>query len=297
MIANESCWNCCLTTALRRAKALPVPPEKTEEMLAEIRRAADGCRGSESAPAMSAILTNVMKMYADVDDQYVEPKRRFNELMLNLEKRIADEVMADEDPLKRAVQYAMAGNYIDFGALDVVTEDKLMEILAGSSKIALDSKTLDRLKNDLTSKKKLVYITDNCGEIVMDKILIRLIRQMNPTLDVTILVRGMPTHNDAPPLDAAFIGLSDIAPVIGNGTCAPGTPLDGRLIVPEGIRELLGGADICIAKGQGNFESLHGSGLNIYYLFLCKCTAFMDRFGMEQFAGVMVNERDVMIRQ
>ena len=63
MIANESCWNCCLTTALRRAKALPVPPEKTEEMLAEIRRAADGCRGSESAPAMSAILTNVMKMY------------------------------------------------------------------------------------------------------------------------------------------------------------------------------------------------------------------------------------------
>jgi uncharacterized protein with ATP-grasp and redox domains len=169
MIANESCWNCCLTTALRRAKALPVPPEKTEEMLAEIRRAADGCRGSESAPAMSAILTNVMKMYADVDDQYVEPKRRFNELMLNLEKRIADEVMADEDPLKRAVQYAMAGNYIDFGALDVVTEDKLMEILAGSSKIALDSKTLDRLKNDLTSKKKLVYITDNCGEIVMDK--------------------------------------------------------------------------------------------------------------------------------
>ena len=151
------------------------------------------------------------------------------------------------------------------------------------------------MKNDLISKKKLVYITDNCGEIVMDKILIRLIRQMNPMLDVTILVRGMPTHNDATPLDAAFVGLSDIAPVIGNGTCAPGTPLDGRLIVPEGIRELLGGADICIAKGQGNFESLHGSGLNIYYLFLCKCTAFMDRFGMEQFAGVMVNESEVVI--
>ena len=297
MIANESCWNCCLTTALRRAKALPVPPDKTEEMLAEIRRTADGCAGRESAPAMSAILTNVMKMYADVDDQYVEPKRRFNELMLNLEKRIADEVMADEDPLKRAVQYAMAGNYIDFGALDVVTEDKLMEILAGSSKIALSPKTLDRLKNDLISKKKLVYITDNCGEIVMDKILLRLIRQMNPALDVTILVRGMPTHNDATVEDAAFVGLSDIAPVVGNGTCAPGTPLDGRLIVPDEIRELLGGADICISKGQGNFESLHGSGLNIYYLFLCKCTAFMDRFGMEQFAGVMVNERDVMIRQ
>ena len=297
MIANESCWNCCLNTALRRAKALPMPPGKTEEMLAEIRRAADDCTGCESAPAMSAILTAVMKKYADVDDQYVEPKRRFNELMLNLEDRIANEVMASEDPLTRAVQYAMAGNYIDFGALDVVTEDKLMEILAGSSKISLSPKTLDRLKNDLISQKRLIYITDNCGEIVMDKILIRLIRQMNPELDVTILVRGMPIHNDATVEDAAFVGLSDIAPVIGNGTCAPGTPLDGSLIVPEGIRDLLGGADICISKGQGNFESLHGSGLNIYYMFLCKCTAFMDRFGMEQFAGVMVNERNVMIRQ
>ena len=177
MIANESCWNCCLNTALRRAKALPVLPGQSEEMLTEIRRAADDCKGCESAPAMSAILTDVMKRYADVDDQYVEPKRRFNELMLNLESRIAGEVMASEDPLKRAVQYAMAGNYIDFGALDVVTEDKLMEILAGSSKIALSPKILDRLKYGLAVKKKLVYITDNCGEIVMDKILLRLIRQ------------------------------------------------------------------------------------------------------------------------
>lgn len=293
MIANTSCWNCCLATAIRRAKALPVQPDKMEQMLEEIRCTAGDCRGNESAPAMSALLSGVMKRYADVDDQYVEPKRSFNELMLTLEDRVAAEVDASPDPLLRGIQYAMAGNYIDYGALDVVTEEKLMEILEASSSTRIDPKTLESLKEDLRTKKTLVYITDNCGEIVMDKVLLRLIRRLYPVIDITILVRGMPTHNDATCEDAAFVGLTDIAPVIGNGTCAPGTPLDGRLIVPEEIKELLFGADLCIAKGQGNFESLHGSGLNIYYMFLCKCTAFMERFGMEQFAGIMVNERCV----
>lgn len=293
MIANSSCFNCCLSTALRRAKALPVQSEIKEQMLEEIRAAAGDSKGRESAPALSAILTGVMKKYADVDDQYVEPKRSFNELMLALEDRVASEVDAAEDPLRRAVQYAMAGNYIDFGALDVVTEEKLMEILLASSEIPIDSGTLAALMEDLRTKKSLVYITDNCGEIVMDKVLLRLIRRLYPDLDITVLVRGMPIHNDATIEDAVYVGLTEIAPVIGNGTCAPGTPLDGRLIVPEEIKQLLKNADLCIAKGQGNFESLHGSGLNIYYMFLCKCTAFMERFGMEQFAGVVVNERCV----
>ena len=297
MIANESCWNCCLSTAQRRAKALPVQPEQLDKMLEEIRTAADDCHGCESAPAMSAILTEVMKKYADVDDQYILPKRSFNELMLHLEPRIDAEILSDSDPLRRALQFAMAGNYIDFGALDVVTEDKLMEILGRSSQIAVNSAILSQLREDLRTKKTLLYITDNCGEIVMDKLLLRLIQKQYPNLDITILVRGMPTHNDATVSDAAFVGLTDIAPVIGNGTCAPGTPLDGRLVVPEDIRARVYSADICIAKGQGNFESLHGCGLNIYYMFLCKCTAFVERFGMEQFAGVLANEKNVMISQ
>lgn len=297
MIANEFCWNCCLSTAQRRAKALPVRPEQLDEMLEEIRLAADDCHGRESAPAMSAILTDVMKKYADVDDQYILPKRNFNELMLRLEPRVAAEVRSEHDPLRRALQFAMAGNYIDFGALDVVTEDKLMEILGRSSQIAVNSAILSQLREDLRTKKTLLYITDNCGEIVMDKILLRLIQKQYPNLDTTILVRGMPTHNDATVSDAAFVGLTDIAPVIGNGTCAPGTPLDGRLVVPEDIRARVYSADICIAKGQGNFESLHGSGLNIYYMFLCKCTAFIERFGMEQFAGVLTNEHNIAISQ
>lgn len=296
MIANKYCYDCCLSTAIRRAKALPVEPGKMEQMLSEIRDMAEECKGKESSPAMSAMLMGVMKNYADVDDQYVEPKRNFNELMLSLEDRVVADVEAAEDPLCRAIQYAMAGNYIDFGALDVVTEEKLMEILSGSSSIKIDSKVLDQLKDELATKKTLIYITDNCGEIVMDKVLLRLVRRLYPNLDVTVLVRGMPTHNDATVEDAEFVGLTDIAKVIGNGTCAPGTPLDGRLIVPDEIRKMLDDADLCISKGQGNFESLHGSGLNIYYMFLCKCTAFIERFGMEQFAGVMVNERNVGIK-
>ena len=210
-------------------------------------------------------------------------KDRFAPLMY-----MKNKVDTSENHLKTAIQYAMVGNYIDFGALENVNEGELNVQLDEAVNITIDSKLLDVFKNDLVNAKRLVYFTDNCGEIVTDKLLISTLRDINPDLHITVIVRGKPVLNDATLEDAKHIHMEDVAQkVIGNGTGLPGNVIGA--ISQEAMTEVEN-ADLLISKGQGNYEGLSGCGLNIYYLFLCKCEMFMRRFGVEQFTGIMTRE-------
>ena len=187
-----------------------------------------------------------------------------------------------------AIQYAMVGNYIDFGALENVNDIELKDKLDEAVNINIDSKLLAIFKNDLVNAKRLVYFTDNCGEIVTDRLLIATLRDINPDLYISVIVRGKPVLNDATLEDAKYVHMEDVAQkVIGNGTGMPGNVIGA--ISQEAMDEVEN-ADLLISKGQGNFEGLSGCGLNIYYFFLCKCEMFMRRFGVEQFTGIMTKE-------
>ena len=91
----------------------------------------------------------------------------------------------------------MTGNYIDFGAMDKVDENKLRELLSNARNIEVNDNEFQALQSDLMNAKYLVYLTDNCGEIVLDKLLISVIRELNPALDITAMVRGSDVLNDA----------------------------------------------------------------------------------------------------
>ncbi len=214
-------------------------------------------------------------------------KHTYNQMMLNKEDEVQREIAASADPLKRAIQYAMTGNYIDFGALDGVEDEKLEELLKRSTQNPVDAKEYANLKKDLAEASKLVYLTDNCGEIVLDKILIGQLMQQYPQIDITVIVRGKPALNDATLEDAEEAGLSEVVTVIGNGSGITGTWLPE---ISAEAREKIEEADLILSKGQGNFETLQGCGKNIYYMFLCKCKLFVERFQMEQFEGVLANE-------
>ena len=143
---------------------------------------------------------------------------------------------------------------------------------------------------ELNSAKKLIFLTDNCGEIVLDKLLLETIVKVYPHLECTIIVRGEPVLNDATMEDALQVGIEACGKVIPNGTNIAGTYIPW---ISAEARQVMEEADMLISKGQGNFESLHGCGLNIYYLFLCKCQWFMERFGLPQYSGVFINEKDL----
>ena len=119
---------------------------------------------------------------------YEQIKRHFNALMLEIEPVLEKRVEASADPLKSAVQYAMMGNFIDFAALDKVEESKLMELIDRAPDITVDEDTLEQLRDRAAKARTLALITDNCGEIVMDKILLRQILRMNPDLSITVIV-------------------------------------------------------------------------------------------------------------
>lgn len=234
-------------------------------------------------------INGIKRGYYGEVPEYREEKERFNRLMLSLADKIEEEILKSQDPLAAAIRYARAGNYIDFGALPEVKEELLLELLEKAGKDELEEETYRRFRAELKPGNRLVYLTDNCGEIVMDKLLVRELKRSFPDLSVTVIVRGAPVLNDATLEDAEFVGLDREAKVIGNGNDVAGTYLAA---LSWEAKEKLEQADLIIAKGQGNFETLKGCGLNIYYLFLCKCELFVERFGMEQYKGVFVNEKN-----
>ena len=120
----------------------------------------------------------------------------------------------------------------------------------------------------------------------------KILKEKYPNLDITVIVRGYPVVNDATMEDAEEIGLTDLVRVIGNGSNVGGTWIPG---ITSEARDLLYDADLIIAKGQGNFETLNDCGLNIYYLFLCKCDLFQRRFHAENLQGMFLNERRLIM--
>ena len=168
------------------------------------------------------------ELFGEGETDYTKIKRHFNDLMLGMENELERRVLEADDPLKSAVQHAMMGNFIDFSALESVEESRLMELLDRAPEIAVDEECLEQLRGQAASAKTLTYITDNCGEIVLDKILIRQLKRRNPELAVTVIVRGGPVANDATMEDAEQVGLTELGRCIGNGTETDGSGSGSR---------------------------------------------------------------------
>ena len=221
-------------------------------------------------------------------NDYSDIKRYYNGLMLSLWPYMQRRVEMADDRLRMALQFALAGNYIDFGALSNVNEKDLQNHLNTAVDIPIEPEILESFRNEVLCSRSLVLFTDNCGEIVTDKLLVSVLRTMNPELTVTVIVRGRPVVNDATIEDARQIGMEEAAHrVIGNGTGMPGNVIGE--ISPEAMTEVKR-SDLLVAKGQGNYEGLSGCGLNIFYLFLCKCDLFTRRFNVPKYTGIIIRE-------
>ena len=225
------------------------------------------------------------------DDRFTEEKELSNRFCMERLDRISGMVRSAEDPLYAGLQGAILGNYIDFSALQgEVSFEKLDEMLDLLHTIEVDRAVFDKLRADLKTGKELLYLTDNAGEIVFDRVWLEVIRDLFPNLAITVCVRGGPAQNDATIADAEEIGMP--FRVIDNGTCISGTVLEKA---SDELRAAMERADVVISKGQANVETLldTGHGYNIYYAFLVKCKRFIDRFGKEKLTPMLVREREL----
>lgn len=292
MKLNPFCMCCALNKQEQKIRHYPDMEKKTEYMKKVMALIAN-TEEKDCAPSLSV---DIQKLYSSFWDcpmeDFTEIKREYNQLMLNMEDSLENKIRKSEDPLEKSLLYARIGNYIDFAALSNVDQATVLTLLEEKSTESLDEEEYRNFLRELSSAKRLVYLTDNCGEVVLDKLAVKILKEKYPNLDITVIVRGYPVVNDATMEDAEEIGLTDLVRVIGNGSNVGGTWIPG---ITSEARNLLYDADLIIAKGQGNFETLNDCGLNIYYLFLCKCDLFQRRFHAENLQGMFLNERRLIM--
>ena len=241
-----------------------------------------------SSPWFNPIVAEMLSRYFGLEaDQYLEEKEMANRFVMDRFDTISSIAETADDPVLAGLQLAILGNYLDFAALqDQVSFEKLEEMLRDALNMPLDMEVYQAMRADLQKGKKLLYLTDNAGEIAMDRIFAQEIHKAFPHLEIIFCVRGGLTVNDATREDAAFVGLP--FPVIDNGNLVSGTQLD---MLSAEAKEAMDTADIIISKGMANVETLYGSGYPIYYAFLVKCVRFVQQFGKPLMTPMLVRER------
>ena len=286
---NPGCISCLLKSRLEDFPE-DTPYEKQIEYMQRVLKAISETPKSVGAPVIVRTINQIQKEMFGYNKDFTHVKSHFNNLMLEMVPFVRDKLSQSEDSLKLAIQYAMTGNYIDFGAMNNVDEEELQKLLDSSSNNHVDEQEYAALRADLEKAKKVVYLTDNCGEIVMDKLLIEEILKFNPKVEVTVIVRGFPVLNDVTMEDAIQVGLTEMVNVIGNGSEIAGTYLEE---ISEEAKKVIDSADVILAKGQGNFETLRMCGENIYYIFMCKCDMFAKRFQVPKYYGMLIRDKNV----
>jgi uncharacterized protein with ATP-grasp and redox domains len=285
-----NCLKCLFDRHFQRVFAQP-DREKAVEYMQEFCRIVGELEPDAPAPLVAPRMNAVYDRLFGASDKYEKIKKRSNDYVEAKSESISKIIDASQDPILTALKYARVGNYIDYAALgDDVSDETLDGLLDTALSDDIDMDEYRRMVSDLETAKSLVYITDNAGEIVLDRLLIERLMKRFPKLDITVAVRGNPIVNDATREDAAYVGLNRLVRVIDSGSPVAGTYLPD---ISDWLRELLEGADVIIAKGQGNFETMHGCGLNVYYVFLCKCELFRTMFNVPQLTGMLVNENRV----
>ena len=284
---HPECISCMTKIHLDKCPSEMSEDKKVEYMQRVLKVLAEA-PSNYGAPVIVRTINEIQEEMFGIKQDYAEIKKRYNQVMMGHEGQVTEKLEQSEDSVKTGIQYAMIGNYIDFGARINVNEEQLTELLNDADRFVIDEKQYSELVRDLEKAHKLVYLTDNCGEIVMDKLLIREIRKKYPELEVTVLVRGAEVINDATMEDAAQVGLTDMVRVIPNGSDIAGTWMEE---LSEEAKAVLEDADVILSKGQGNFETLRKCRMNIYYIFLCKCDLFANTFQVPKLTGMLINEK------
>jgi len=236
----------------------------------------DSLDNSLTPPELARHVYRIIKEITKCKDPYHEIKVKYNQIVLKMYSEIKNMVENSSDPLFAAIRFAIAGNIIDFGAnggkFDL--EATLKEALTLEFAVC----DYDVFCDNLKVAKTLLYLGDNAGEIVFDKLLIEEILKKYK-LKVYYAVKSEPVINDATKEDAMQVKMNDVAEVIDSGSDAPGTILN---LCSEKFLKIYNNADIIISKGQGNYEALSEENKKeIFFLLKAKCALIARHLGVK----------------
>jgi uncharacterized protein with ATP-grasp and redox domains len=239
-----------------------------------------------SPPVIGQRIHRIIRETVGDSDPYYTVKQQFNAEALSLVHSVRKQIRAAPDRFEAALRFAIGGNDLDCGARCLLVRTALNRTIRRAAGRRLQGDPAG-LRRAIQAANHIVYLGDNAGEVVFDRLLI----EQMPCDKVTYVVRGRPVINDATLEDADIAGLTQLVHVIGNGSDAPGTVLDD---CSASFRQEFGQADLIIAKGQGNFESLSElNGADIYFLLIPKCKLVADHIGWAERSFVVQSAKEI----
>ena len=278
----------CIPCFRKQAERLIVKHGLSEKLASEVRAEMDVILDKKAdaftSPEVGRYLNGLVKSTSGIIDLYAKEKKEYNEMVLQMYEELNHQVQTSDNPKFTALRYALAGNIIDFGPpREFNAQMAFSQALQKEPSINHS----DALFDELNTAKTVLYLGDNAGEIVADKLFIETINHPN----LYFAVRGGYVMNDITMEDAHFVGMDKIAKVISNGFDAPSTVLSA--CSPDFI-EVYNQADIIISKGQGNLEGLiNETDKNIYFLLMVKCDVMARQVGVNQGDVVVWNIQDL----
>ena len=266
------CIPCYLRQVLEAMDMFTDDRDQKEKILREVLEAAATFDAEEIGLMTNAKIHRILKKYAPAGDPYKKEKERMNLICMEMADEIVAMIEGSKNPFETALRIALGGNIIDSGQGNDFKAQKIKSTIEYALMQELDEDMIVRLKENIARAKKILYIGDNTGEIVFDRIFIE---RFFPADRTIFVVRGGPAMNDATIEDAQMIGMTGIVRVITTGLDMAGA------LLPHCSEEFLKeyeDADLIISKGMGNYEALSSEDKNIFYLLKVKCPVIENSF-------------------
>lgn len=268
MNTATDCIPCFMKMVLREARLACSDNEALQNEIVEAwRQQLNTLDLQVPPPVIARHLAELVYAKTGCGDLYKMDKHEANNKVLQilpmLREMLEDErIKKQGDPLAFALELAIIGNYIDRGVeLEVDWESELQ-----NASLGIDYQTLESFRKKIKRQSRVLVLGDNCGEIVLDKLLVEELQRLGA--NVTYAVRSRPVINDATMEDAEYVGMTQLCHVIESGVDTPGTVLER---CSEDFIGQMDRADVILSKGQGNFESLEGRKKGIFCAFKVKC--------------------------
>ena len=279
MIDDYRCFYCYLKGVERLIAHEHLNKKDAEGLTKDVLISCSNNYGKEGGVERARDLNHMIQKYTGNSDPYKIEKKQSNDLALGMYEEMKKNVLSSDNPFETALRIAISGNIIDF-ALSEQYDLKATVNKVLTSDFGIDDSV--QLKGEIKKARKVLYLGDNNGEIVFDKLFVETIDHPN----LYFAVRGAPVINDGTLEDAKYVGMDEKAKIISNGYDAPST-------IPEKcsaeFQELFNTADVIISKGQGNLEGLmKRSDKRIFFLLMVKCNVVAERLRVRKGDFVVV---------
>ena len=291
MPLNFNCLSCNINQVIKISDVLNLHRKDEEKIIRDVLKYLSMADYSKCNPEIMGEIWEIICGSINNDNPYNSLKNFYNTEIQKMHNEIVSIIEKSDNKFFACMKIAIVGNLIDFAAKYTFKMEDLKKRINDSKNIQLTIDHSMQLCRKLKQAGSLLYLGDNCGEIVLDKIFLEYIKQEFPEIKIFYGVRGKPIVNDVTHEDASMINMESVAQVIDNSDKSPGTIIEKT---SEQFREIFYAADLIISKGQGNYESLLTTDRGgIFFLFMAKCEPIAEKMNVGIMSVICMENKQI----